>query len=75
MFIKRRVAASAAVIAALAVGAPVASGSAATTPASGPAVGAYSCPLGITDPATGCGPYWRVDPPLRSYPYRLLLGQ
>jgi hypothetical protein len=51
------------------------SGSVATMPVVGSAVGAYSCPLGITDPATGCGPYWRVDPPLRSYPYRLLLGQ
>jgi hypothetical protein len=53
MFLKRRLAPLAVVISALAIGAPA---SAATLPP-GPVIGAYGCPLSITNPATGCGPY------------------
>ena len=56
MFLKRRLALLASVISALAVAAAVVSASAATLPA-GPAIGSFGCPLGITNPATGCGPY------------------
>jgi hypothetical protein len=54
MFLNKRLAALAVVIAALGIGGSVASASAATLP---PVIGAYGCPLGITNPATGCGPY------------------
>jgi hypothetical protein len=54
MFLKRRLAPLALVIAALAIVAPVASANAASFP---PLIGAYGCPLSITNPATGCGPY------------------
>jgi hypothetical protein len=67
MFLKRRVAALAAIVAALAVGVPVASVSAATVSATVPVAGAYGCPVDYTTPATGCGPVWPVDPPLRSF--------
>jgi hypothetical protein len=53
MFRKRRLEVSAAVVAALAVGAPVASASAATTP--GQWIVPSSC--AVTNPATGCAPY------------------
>jgi hypothetical protein len=59
MFLKRRLAAFAPVIAALAVGVPVALASAATIPViTGP-----SCPDGYAGPtnlATGC-PYWMMS--------------
>jgi type 1 fimbria pilin len=54
MFIKRRLGALAAVVAALAVGAPVASVSAATM--HGQWIVPSSC--AVTNPATGCAPYW-----------------
>jgi hypothetical protein len=54
MFIKRRLGALAAVVVALAVGVPVASASAATIP--GHWIVPSSC--AVTNPATGCAPYW-----------------
>jgi hypothetical protein len=62
MFRKRRLAAFAPVIAALAVAAPVASGNAATSPVTEPILmsGSPSCPPwynGPTNLATGC-PFW-----------------
>jgi hypothetical protein len=62
MFFKRRLAAFAPVIAALAVAAPVASGSAATSPGTEPILMSTSpsCPAwynGPTNLATGC-PFW-----------------
>jgi hypothetical protein len=75
MFPKRRLAAFAPVIAALAVGAPVASASGATSPVPDPVITGPSCPEGYAGPtnlATGC-PYWMMSysvkfpgqPPLR----------
>jgi hypothetical protein len=75
MFLKRRLAAFAPVIVALAVGAPVALASAATLPVTGPVITGPSCPDGYAGPtnlATGC-PYWMMSysvkfpgqPPLR----------
>jgi hypothetical protein len=60
MFRRRRLAAVAALSAALAVGAPVASASAAASP---PVITGPSCPDGYngpTNPATGC-PYWLMS--------------
>jgi hypothetical protein len=54
MFIKRRLEALAAVAAALAVGLPLASASAAPIP--GQWIVPSSC--AHTNPATGCAPYW-----------------
>jgi hypothetical protein len=87
MFLKRRLAALAAVIAALAIGAPVASPAAATIPATGPVSGAPgclypnpatgcgppACPYS-TNPYTGCAPYWAIDPSLLTYPGPFWLG-
>jgi hypothetical protein len=60
MFLQRGLAASASVIAALTVGAPVASGSVVTASVTKPVITGPSCPAGYTgptNPATGC-PYW-----------------
>jgi hypothetical protein len=60
MFLRRRLAAFTAFVAALAVGAPVGLASAATSPATDPVITGPSCPDGYrgpTNPATGC-PYW-----------------
>lgn len=63
MFLKRRLAAFAAVTAALAVGAPVASAGAATAAVTDPVITGPSCPDGYSGPtnlATGC-PYWLMS--------------
>jgi hypothetical protein len=60
MFLTRRRAAFAPVLAALAVAAPATSASAAAVPAGDPVVTGPSCPAGYAGPtnlATGC-PYW-----------------
>ena len=60
MLLKRRLAACAAVTAALAVGAPVALASAANDPVPAPVITGPSCPdwyAGPTNLATGC-PFW-----------------
>jgi hypothetical protein len=62
MLLKRRLAAFAAVIAALALAAPVASASAPTTPGANPGLGSPRCPDGYSGPtnlATGC-PWWLI---------------
>jgi hypothetical protein len=64
MFLKRRLAAFAAVIAALAVGVPVGLASAAPDPATdpGPVITGPDCPEGYSGPtnlATGC-PWWMM---------------
>jgi hypothetical protein len=75
MFLKRHLAAFAPVIAALAVGAPVALASAPTIRVADPVITGPSCPDGYAGPtnlATGC-PYWMMSysvkypgqPPLR----------
>jgi hypothetical protein len=64
MFLSRRLAACAAVTAALAAGAPLASASAATVPATDPGLGSPHCPDGYAGPtnlATGC-PWWLMVP-------------
>lgn len=64
MQVQERLAGIAAVIAALAVAVPVASASTATTPVTAvaplPIPSWVSCPVwyGMTNPATGCAPYW-----------------
>jgi hypothetical protein len=61
MFLKTRLAAF---IAALAVGAPVATAGAATSPAAAPVNASPSCPVGYAGPtnlATGC-PFWLMTP-------------
>jgi hypothetical protein len=63
MFLKRRLAAFALVIAASAVGSPVGLASAATSPATDPVITGPSCPTGYAGPtnlATGC-PYWTMS--------------
>jgi hypothetical protein len=63
MFLKRRLAAFALVIAASAVGSPVALARAATVPATDPVITGPSCPTGYAGPtnlATGC-PYWTMS--------------
>jgi hypothetical protein len=62
MFVKRRLAAFAPVIAALSVAAPAAFASAATSPSTDPVITGPSCPAGYAGPtnlATGC-PYWMM---------------
>jgi hypothetical protein len=62
MFLKRRLAAFAAVIVAFAVGDAAASGSAAGIPVRAPVSGSPSCPVGYSGPtnlATGC-PWWMM---------------
>jgi hypothetical protein len=63
MLLRKRLATFAAVIAALALEAPVASASAVTIPVRDPGVGSPSCPAwydGPTNLATGC-PYWLMS--------------
>jgi hypothetical protein len=63
MFLKRRLGVLAPIIAALAVGGPVALASAAAVPATKPVVTGPSCPDGYAGPtnlATGC-PYWMMS--------------
>jgi hypothetical protein len=63
VFLKTRPAAFAAVLTALALGAPVASASAATTPVSVQSSSNPSCPMDYSGPvnlATGC-PYWMMS--------------
>jgi hypothetical protein len=63
MFLKRRLGVLVPIIAALAVGVPVALASAATIPATKPGVTGPSCPDGYAGPtnlATGC-PYWLMS--------------
>jgi hypothetical protein len=63
MFVKRRLAAFAPVITAMAIGFPVALASAATSPAADPVITGPSCPSdysGPTNLATGC-PYWTMS--------------
>ena len=63
MFLKKRLAAFAPVIAAVAVGAPVASAGAAAIPVTKPVVVGPSCPDGYAGPtnlATGC-PFWMMS--------------
>jgi hypothetical protein len=63
VFLKRRLAAFAAVIAALAVAAPVASANAATIPVTDPVITGPGCPDGYDGPtnlATGC-PFWMMS--------------
>jgi hypothetical protein len=63
MFLKRRLAAFAAVIAALAVGAPVALASTTAVPVTDAAITGPDCPPGYNGPtnlATGC-PYWMMS--------------
>lgn len=60
MFLKRRLAAFASIVATVAVGAPVALASPATMPVASPVITGPSCPAwyaGPTNLATGC-PYW-----------------
>jgi hypothetical protein len=73
MFLKRRLAALAAILAALAVIAPVASADAQTLP--GPIAISPTCPLwyGITNPATGCAPYWAIELGFPTAPYHAWL--
>jgi hypothetical protein len=64
MFLMRRLAACAAVIAALTVGAPVASARAATIPDPDPVMPSPHCPEWYAGPinlATGC-PWWMMVP-------------
>jgi hypothetical protein len=63
MFLRRRRSALTALVAALAVGAPVGLASAAASPATDPVITGPSCPDGYrgpTNPATGC-PYWLMS--------------
>jgi hypothetical protein len=66
MFLKRRVAALAAVIATFALGVPVASVSADTVPSSVPIVADYNCAVGLNN-TVSCGQLWAVDPPVRNF--------
>jgi hypothetical protein len=63
MFLKRRLAASAAVLAAVAVAAPAASASAPVLRDPHPSLGSPRCPDGYSGPtnlATGC-PWWMIS--------------
>jgi hypothetical protein len=73
MFLKRRLAALATVIAALAVGPLVASATAATIPATGPVVTSGGCPN--PNPAWGSGPYSTISVFSLTYASGVWFGQ
>jgi hypothetical protein len=78
MFLKRRLAPLAAVIAAAAVGVPAASANAAPPTATTGAVPmSTGCSVwhGISNPATGCYPYWAIGWNLVTAPYNGWFGR
>jgi hypothetical protein len=72
MRVRTQLAAFPAVIAAVAVGLPVASAGAATTPPIQPAAGdtTPACPLlYVKNLATGCAPWWQIEYGMLTNPY------